>query len=177
MLVVHGRSVREVGFSYADNKNKTRRTYLHVGQETAKHDLCTPTLLLDPCGLEVNHLPLEQPPPPPPPQIFPIFPRSNYLYDQLADYIDRFPNVMLTSWRLPTIWGATNLYEVYLRGIADLLPYEWDYFVNLSGADLPLLGVDDLANYLQMGRSEGLSFLETHGQDHTGYIKRQGLDQ
>lgn len=67
--------------------------------------------------------------------------------------------------------------KVYLRGILDLLPYEWDYFVNLSGADLPLRPIDDLAAFLEPGRDLGASFLRTHAGDHAGFIRRQGLDQ
>jgi hypothetical protein len=91
------------------------------------------------------------------------------MYDRLGSHVQQFPNVKMTSWRLATIWGSSNLYEVwltlrwaqctqrspcssaahvsapccitpqtYLRGIAELLPYPWDYFINVSGSDLPL---------------------------------------
>lgn len=38
--------------------------------------------------------------------------RSNYMYDRLSSHVQQFPNVKMTSWRLATIWGSSNLYEV-----------------------------------------------------------------
>ena len=64
--------------------------------------------------------------------------------------------------------------QVYTRGIEYLLQYEWDYFVNLSGADLPLRPIDDLAAFLQPYVQLKYSFLAGHGSDHERFIKRQG---
>ena len=50
--------------------------------------------------------------------------RSNYMYKELEIALKPYPNVQLTEWRLATIWGGANLYEVYMRGIRDLLGKE-----------------------------------------------------
>ena len=50
--------------------------------------------------------------------------RSNYMFKELEIAVLRYPNVQLTGWRLATIWGGANLYEVYMRGIRDMLAKE-----------------------------------------------------
>ena len=41
--------------------------------------------------------------------------------------------------------GGANLYEVYMRGIKDLLAKPWDYFYNLSETDFPLRPIDEVS--------------------------------
>ncbi|EDQ84442.1 uncharacterized protein MONBRDRAFT_30261 [Monosiga brevicollis MX1] len=105
--------------------------------------------------------------------------RANHLYHQLkADLArSRLVNVFLTQFRLPTIWGASNLYEVYLRGMAQLAHLSWDYFINLSGADLPLWPIDDIVQFLSPASALGISFLKSHGKNHDRFIAKQGLDR
>ena len=67
--------------------------------------------------------------------------RSDYLHRELAKTAQRFRNIRLTPWRLPTIWGGASLLQVYLRCMEDLLnmeDWEWDFFINLSESDLPI---------------------------------------
>ncbi len=40
--------------------------------------------------------------------------------------------------------GASNLYEMYLRGMSDIIDLEWDYFHNLSESDLPVKPIDQV---------------------------------
>lgn len=96
-----------------------------------------------------------------------------YLYDHLLHFLRPFPNAWCTHFRLGTVWGAANLYEMYLRGMQELLPHDWDYFVNLSGADLPLRPIGELADFLGRYRDTGVSFLKSHGKDHKKFIRKQ----
>eukprot|EP01147_Barroeca_monosierra_P001315 gene1315-2_t len=103
--------------------------------------------------------------------------RSTYLHDRLVEEVTGIPNVIVANFRLDAIWGATHLYQVYLNGIKALLPFPWDYFINLSGADLPLRPIDDLAAFLTPYASKGYNFLKSHGNDHNRFISRQGFDK
>ncbi|XP_022092486.1 xylosyltransferase 1-like isoform X2 [Acanthaster planci] len=114
--------------------------------------------------------------------------RSNYLHRELAKIAQRFRNIRLTSWQLPTIWGGASLLQVYLRCIEDLLnmeDWEWDFFINLSESDMPIRTNDHLVRFLTRYRK--YNFLKAHGNDDErkdkngkkkpGFIKKQGLDK
>eukprot|EP00055_Hartaetosiga_balthica_P001490 m.291 g.291 ORF g.291 m.291 type:complete len:538 (+) comp143_c0_seq1:42-1655(+) len=102
--------------------------------------------------------------------------RSSYLFSRLHQICKGFSNVILSSIRFDSIWGAANLFKVYSTGISSLIPFEWDYFVNLSGADLPLHPVDELANFLANFAPRKINFLTSHGSVHEQFIQKQGFD-
>jgi len=65
-----------------------------------------------------------------------------------------------------------------LAGMAELLLRgPWDYFVNLSGADLPLRPIDELAEFLGRYRDAGIVFLKSHGKDHAKFVRKQVQDK
>eukprot|EP00050_Salpingoeca_kvevrii_P016572 m.56686 g.56686 ORF g.56686 m.56686 type:complete len:724 (-) comp7028_c0_seq2:20-2191(-) len=103
--------------------------------------------------------------------------RSQYLYHTLAEFVAPFPNAWVTSWQLGSIWGAANLYEVYMRAFSDLLQFHWDYFINLSETDLPIQTVEQVEEFLRGYRSQKINFLKSHGKDHDRFVRKQGLDR
>eukprot|EP00041_Stephanoeca_diplocostata_P025714 m.678698 g.678698 ORF g.678698 m.678698 type:complete len:834 (-) comp22808_c0_seq3:104-2605(-) len=102
--------------------------------------------------------------------------RADFMYQNLLRFAKPFENVYLTSWRLGTIWGGSNLYEVYMRGIADLLAFPWDYFINLSGADLPIAPPSHIESFLAKFRAVGANFMTTH-RDHVRFVQKQGFNR
>eukprot|EP00048_Salpingoeca_helianthica_P006199 m.95850 g.95850 ORF g.95850 m.95850 type:complete len:713 (-) comp13913_c1_seq2:29-2167(-) len=109
--------------------------------------------------------------------LFHVDARSEYLSRELEKFLQPFPNAWLTPWRLGSIWGAANLYDVYIRGIKDLLALEWDYFFNLSETDFPIQSVDELANHLRVFADAKMNLFRSHGSNHARFINKQGLDQ
>eukprot|EP00045_Choanoeca_perplexa_P011775 m.126143 g.126143 ORF g.126143 m.126143 type:complete len:745 (+) comp15766_c0_seq1:143-2377(+) len=105
--------------------------------------------------------------------------RSNYMHRSLAKELktSNLSNVRLSSFRLPSVWGASNLYEVYFRGMADMAGWVWDYFINLSGADFPIVPVDELTAFLGVTKLKQQNLLKSHGSNHPRFIKKQGLDK
>ncbi|KAG7256262.1 hypothetical protein CRUP_025510 [Coryphaenoides rupestris] len=66
-----------------------------------------------------------------------IYHTSHYYYI----HVDLYPNVLVTPWRMSTIWGGASLLTMYLRTMQDLLKmadWSWDFFINLSAADYPI---------------------------------------
>jgi len=45
---------------------------------------------------------------------------GRYLYDHLVRFLQPFPNAWCTGFRLGTVWGAANLYEMYIKGALPL---------------------------------------------------------
>eukprot|EP00053_Salpingoeca_punica_P014111 m.128141 g.128141 ORF g.128141 m.128141 type:complete len:769 (+) comp16385_c0_seq1:197-2503(+) len=103
--------------------------------------------------------------------------RSSYMYEELKDWVTRYPNVFLTTWRLGSVWGGANLYEVYIRGMIDLLEYDWEYFFNLSETDYPVRPIEELEDHLAKHSPRRTNFLVSHGGDYKGFVGKQGLDR
>ncbi|XP_038841435.1 xylosyltransferase 1-like [Salvelinus namaycush] len=104
--------------------------------------------------------------------------RSNYLHRQVGALASQYSNVRVTSWRMSTIWGGASLLTMYLRSMDDLLKmadWNWDFFINLSGADYPIRTNEQLVGFLTKYRD--MNFIKSHGRDNTRFIRKQGLDR
>ncbi|CAI5792164.1 xylosyltransferase 1 isoform X1 [Podarcis lilfordi] len=104
--------------------------------------------------------------------------RSNYLYRQVLQFANQYPNVKVTSWRMATIWGGASLLSTYLQSMQDLMEmkdWQWDFFINLSAADYPIRTNDQLVAFLS--RYRDMNFLKSHGRDNARFIRKQGLDR
>uniref|UniRef100_A0A8D0GR24 Xylosyltransferase 1 n=1 Tax=Sphenodon punctatus TaxID=8508 RepID=A0A8D0GR24_SPHPU len=104
--------------------------------------------------------------------------RSNYLYRQVLQFANHYPNVRVTSWRMATIWGGASLLSTYLQSMRDLMEmndWPWDFFINLSAADYPIRTNDQLVAFLSRYRE--MNFLKSHGRDNARFIRKQGLDR
>ncbi|KAK0140441.1 Xylosyltransferase 1 [Merluccius polli] len=104
--------------------------------------------------------------------------RSNYLHREVIALAGQYPNVLVTPWRMSTIWGGASLLSMYLRTMQDLLKmadWSWDFFINLSAADYPIRTNDQLVAFLSKYRN--MNFIKSHGRDNARFIRKQGLDR
>lgn len=58
-------------------------------------------------------------------------------------------NVFLVADADRVVWSGMSVVETILRSLRELLRFEWDLFVNLSGADFPIKSAADLHALLQ----------------------------
>ena len=63
------------------------------------------------------------------------------------------------------------------NGLRDLIKMKikWDFFVNLSFADLPVTSNEHLVQFLNKHRNK--NFMKSHGREPDKFIKKQGLDR
>jgi hypothetical protein len=75
-------------------------------------------------------------------------------------------NIYLSTKRHATIWGGTSLLDMFLDVIRTSISMKefskWDYILNLSEADMPLLSLEELehkiarlntGNFFKLGKS------------------------
>ncbi len=66
-----------------------------------------------------------------------------------------------------------------LDSIKDLLATwpepSWDFLLNLSEADFPILSLEELEKLV--GEYRGFNFLKSHGNNTKKFISKQGLDK
>ena len=61
--------------------------------------------------------------------IFHVDLRSEYLDRELRHFLQPYPNVHFTSFRVSSIWGSSDLHDILIRGMTDLLPFEWYIYI------------------------------------------------
>uniref|UniRef100_A0AC34FQL7 Protein xylosyltransferase n=1 Tax=Panagrolaimus sp. ES5 TaxID=591445 RepID=A0AC34FQL7_9BILA len=86
-------------------------------------------------------------------------------------------NFKVLDERFSTIWGGTELLTMFLSVIKnsfiDSSFKDWDYILNLSESDMPLLSLEELEHNL--GIHNGKSFLASHGYNTADFIRKQGF--
>ncbi|KER33122.1 hypothetical protein T265_01011 [Opisthorchis viverrini] len=106
--------------------------------------------------------------------------RSNYLYQRVLHLSKRYPhNVYVTEKRWVPIWGGTDLLLMMLSAMHHLIvdmgsKWHWDFFINLSGTDLPVRPQNQLIAYLSQQR--GKIFLHSN-PNRPQFIVSQGFDR
>ncbi|KAI6660209.1 Xylosyltransferase 1-like [Oopsacas minuta] len=101
---------------------------------------------------------------------------SDYLHTALLPLQIKYDNVFVTNNRFRTMWGGVTLLEMVLSVMTEALwdiKWEWDYFMNLSGADFPLRTNQELTRLL--GANMGENFLKPSSTDLDTFIKKQGI--
>uniref|UniRef100_A0A915B3N6 protein xylosyltransferase n=2 Tax=Parascaris univalens TaxID=6257 RepID=A0A915B3N6_PARUN len=87
-------------------------------------------------------------------------------------------NVHVMEQRYATIWGAASLLTMFLDAVRNAEDkkgwHQWDFILNLSETDFPLLSLKELE--LHLARNKGRNFLSSHGYDTARFIQKQGLD-
>ncbi|VDN18271.1 unnamed protein product [Gongylonema pulchrum] len=94
-----------------------------------------------------------------------------------------FENVHLMDKRYATIWAGATLLSMVLDVLETTL-YSlkwttWDFVLNLSESDFPLLSMAELETHLARHISalnKGRIFLSSHGYDTARFIQKQGLE-
>ncbi|VDM24953.1 unnamed protein product [Toxocara canis] len=87
-------------------------------------------------------------------------------------------NIYVMEKRYATIWAGASLLSMFL----DAVKYaeeekgwqKWDFILNLSESDFPLLSLKELELHLE--RNIGYNFLSSHGYDTARFIQKQGLE-
>ncbi|KAM7539429.1 hypothetical protein Aperf_G00000054815 [Anoplocephala perfoliata] len=105
--------------------------------------------------------------------------KSEYLYSRCRKLAELFPNnVYVTPNRQNPIWGAPSLLDLLLTILQDLFlnfPYwKWDFFINLSETDLPVIPTGKLVQLLDSHR--GRIFVKQSGEEIFNYIHSEGLE-
>ncbi|CAM9333771.1 unnamed protein product [Phaeothamnion confervicola] len=105
--------------------------------------------------------------------------------ENLRAYLGAFEkgNAMLLEPALTVSWGGFSITLAAIFGLASAVQWfpEWDYFINLSASDFPLLTQPEIAEVLGAVKDHGVSFvkgapLEPRFERRvTRYIDDQGL--
>lgn len=103
--------------------------------------------------------------------------RQDYLYRELLELEEKFPNIRLARKRFSTIWGGASLLTMLLQCMQDLLEssWHWDFVINLSESDFPVKTLDKLVDFMSANR--GRNFVKGHGRETQRFIQKQGLDK
>uniref|UniRef100_A0A0X3PRE2 protein xylosyltransferase n=1 Tax=Schistocephalus solidus TaxID=70667 RepID=A0A0X3PRE2_SCHSO len=104
--------------------------------------------------------------------------KSEYLYSKFQKVAQLLPNnVYVTSNRRNPVWGAPELLSLMLNIMQDLLTnfpsWKWDFLINLSETDIPIVPNADLIRILNAHRGQIL-VKATDTAKHE-FIKSQGL--
>jgi hypothetical protein len=108
--------------------------------------------------------------------LFHIDARSDLLITLVQELLVPYPNAEIAPFAFPTIWGTSQLYKMYLRCISHLLGKgDWDFFINLSEADMPIKSIDSVAR--ELGHVRGTSFLTSSAtMKEKRFCEKQGVN-
>ena len=101
----------------------------------------------------------------------------DYLHNSLLPLEDKFDNVQLARNRYRTMWGGASLLDMVMGVMGEALwaiKWEWDYFINLSGADFPIKTNDEITQLL--GANLGENFVKPSNGDPEVFIAKQGIN-
>ncbi|VDK80693.1 unnamed protein product [Onchocerca ochengi] len=109
--------------------------------------------------------------------------RQKYMFEEMKGFIATirktgFENVYLMKKRYATIWAGATLLSMILdvlkTALYSLNWTSWDFMLNLSESDFPVLSMVELEFHL--AKNKGRIFLSNHGYDTAQFIQKQGLD-
>jgi len=102
---------------------------------------------------------------------------SSMLVGLLDAVLKRYPNVMMAPFRFRTVWGSSQLYRIYLAGIAELLRHpDWDFFINLSEADFPIAPLATVEAELQQRGDANFLKSRADNFNEARFVRKQGLN-
>uniref|UniRef100_A0A0K0CTI2 protein xylosyltransferase n=1 Tax=Angiostrongylus cantonensis TaxID=6313 RepID=A0A0K0CTI2_ANGCA len=104
--------------------------------------------------------------------------RQPFLLSEMKAVAEMLPNVYLAPNRHSTIWGGASLLTMVQDAIqrSIVMPSfsEWDYLINLSESDFPVLTLHELEVQLKLNPHK--SYLSSHGYNTARFIQKQGFD-
>uniref|UniRef100_A0A915PQL3 protein xylosyltransferase n=1 Tax=Setaria digitata TaxID=48799 RepID=A0A915PQL3_9BILA len=109
--------------------------------------------------------------------------RQHYLFEEMKQLVATvhsagFSNIYLMEKRYATIWAGAALLsmvlEVLRTALYSLNWVSWDFMLNLSESNFPLLSMAELEFHL--ANNKGRIFLGNHGYDTARFIQKQGLE-
>ncbi|VDM97897.1 unnamed protein product [Thelazia callipaeda] len=109
--------------------------------------------------------------------------RQAYMFEEMKRVMSRihnsgFDNFFVMERRYATIWAGTALLSMVLDVLTTVLHSlkwtNWDFMMNLSESDFPLLSMRELEYHL--ARNKERIFLSHHGYNTARFIQKQGLE-
>ncbi|CAJ0956981.1 unnamed protein product, partial [Mesorhabditis belari] len=104
--------------------------------------------------------------------------RQIYMLSKMRDLAARLANLYVEPEGRSTIWGGASLLDMITDAIRTTINIpnfsSWDYLVNLSESDFPVMSLAELETQLTL--NNGRSFLASHGYNTARFIQKQGFD-
>uniref|UniRef100_A0A914UJD3 protein xylosyltransferase n=1 Tax=Plectus sambesii TaxID=2011161 RepID=A0A914UJD3_9BILA len=107
--------------------------------------------------------------------------RQHLMYQEmkrLEELLAPIGNFRVKGDRYSTIWAGASLLQMMLSCIRDVANSDWadkwDFLVNLSESDMPVLPLSDVEAVLN--KYKGHNFLRSHGYNTAKFVKKQGLE-
>ncbi|EYB88863.1 hypothetical protein Y032_0240g3345 [Ancylostoma ceylanicum] len=104
--------------------------------------------------------------------------RQLYMLTEVKAVAAKLSNVYVAPDPHSTIWGGASLLtmvqDAIRRSIAMPSLSDWDYLINLSESDFPVLTLNELETQLRM--NPGQSYMSSHGYNTARFIQKQGFD-
>lgn len=109
-----------------------RIAYFIMAHKNEKQILHLINALYDPSNVFIIHIDKKSP---------------SSLYENLKSMFSTFGNIHFMK-RQSAVWGAWSLVDIQLNAVKQLLNYDWDFFINLSGQDFPLKSQLEIKRFL-----------------------------
>ncbi|CAJ0582679.1 unnamed protein product, partial [Mesorhabditis spiculigera] len=104
--------------------------------------------------------------------------RQTYMISQMRELAAKLPNLYVEMEGRSTIWGGASLLSMMMHAIRTTISIPqfgaWDFLVNLSESDFPVMTLAELETQLTLNR--GNSFLASHGSNAARFIQKQGFE-
>ncbi|KAK6757437.1 hypothetical protein RB195_015328 [Necator americanus] len=104
--------------------------------------------------------------------------RQLYMLTEVRAVAAKLPNVFVAPDAHSTIWGGASLLtmvqDAIRRSIAIPSLSDWNYLINLSESDFPVLTLKELETQLRL--NPGKSYMSSHGYNTAKFIQKQGFD-
>ncbi|CAJ0588112.1 unnamed protein product [Cylicocyclus nassatus] len=104
--------------------------------------------------------------------------RQLYMLTEVKAVAAKLSNVIVAPDAHSTIWGGASLLtmvqDAIRRSISLPTLSDWDYLINLSESDFPVLTLNELETQLRL--NPGKSFMSSHGYNTGRFLQKQGFD-
>ncbi|KAL6744553.1 hypothetical protein Aduo_017476 [Ancylostoma duodenale] len=104
--------------------------------------------------------------------------RQLYMLTEVKAVAAKLSNVFVAPDPHSTIWGGASLLtmvqDAIRRSITMPSLSDWDYLINLSESDFPVLTLNELET--QLRSNPGKSYMSSHGYNTARFIQKQGFD-
>ncbi|VDO52086.1 unnamed protein product [Haemonchus placei] len=104
--------------------------------------------------------------------------RQLYMLTEMKIVAAKIPNVFVSPDAHSTIWGGASLLtmvqDAIRRSISIPLLSDWDYLINLSESDFPVMTLAEFE--AQLRANPGKSYMSSHGYNTARFIQKQGFD-
>ncbi|KAK6047038.1 hypothetical protein COOONC_15458 [Cooperia oncophora] len=104
--------------------------------------------------------------------------RQLYMLTEMKAVAAKLSNVFVSPDAHSTIWGGASLLtmvqDTIRRSIATPSLSDWDYLINLSESDFPVMTLQEFET--QLRANPGKSYMSSHGYNTGRFIQKQGFD-